>query len=462
MSANGYSDRNTYTKEDQWYQMQRSSKFGKLKAVPLDHSGKMRSKYQSYAETLESGRKDNPYQNPGLNRVSVMIHNIPPQAKAKELWSFFDKENMILDIILPKRRDVNNFRIGFILVNTLYHVKRLITAYNGTSLMGHNLLIKLSNREHRSSSTTPAARYQANASQSSEQTSGIKNPSKRDMPTKKGNYTNIPEKILVQQPSHRTEQAMVNLDFKEELQRSLLGFTEEANWADMLQERLTSLDFYNIQVRGISHRKFLLTFADEDEVNNANMQELLKVFTSVKQVNYIDLVVPRIAWVWCDGLPILAWNKETWKKLVGDWGYLLTEHTKPLQNAMFQGLRLCVSTNKVDKIDETLKVMIEDKGFWIRMKELDSSQSFIESYQRKEMAAEDKEVSQCQEQNFDSSYEEGTYEHTSPNMDSSPTSKESEMVNDQSENTHISVNLQEDGYNQGGDILDSAVSSKKI
>lgn len=63
---------------------------------------------------------------------------------------------------------------------------------------------------------------------------------------------------------------------------------------------------------------------------------------------------------------------------MGDWGYLLTQNVKPLRNGMFQGLHLCISTEKVDTIDETLKVMAEGKGFWIKMKEFNPSHSMQE------------------------------------------------------------------------------------
>lgn len=79
--------------------------------------------------------------------------------------------------------------------------------------------------------------------------------------------------------------------------------------------------------------------------------------------------MPRIAWINCDGLPISAWNKDTWSEMVGDWGYLLTESIKPTVNGMFQNLRLCISTQQVKKMDETIKVVVDGLGYWVRMKE---------------------------------------------------------------------------------------------
>lgn len=45
-----------------------------------------------------------------------------------------------------------------------------------------------------------------------------------------------------------------NNELKEEIERSVVGITEEIEWADVLQERLNCLEFYGMKVRGISHK----------------------------------------------------------------------------------------------------------------------------------------------------------------------------------------------------------------
>lgn len=174
-----------------------------------------------------------------------------------------------------------------------------------------------------------------------------------------------------------------------ELDRSLLGITKHPEWANMIQERLLSHEVMGVSVRGISHTKFLLTFQEKEDRDECNMQALLNIFMSVRSVNNLDLIVPQIAWVWCEGLPIVAWNKETWQKIVGDWRYLLTKNQKPLRNAMFQELQLCISTHRVDLIDETLKVMIEERGFWVKMKEFSPPAQPCNSFNPEMVSTED-------------------------------------------------------------------------
>lgn len=129
---------------------------------------------------------------------------------------------------------------------------------------------------------------------------------------------NYRETDTVQQPKHKALIADSDQIWKEELSKSWIGITEECEWADMLQEKLSCLDFYGIQVRDISHKKFLLTFSEKIDLNEECKNRLLRIFKEIKAVSHLDLVVPRLAWVWCDGLPIVAWNKETWGKIIGD------------------------------------------------------------------------------------------------------------------------------------------------
>lgn len=130
--------------------MQRSSRFGKLKAIPVDQTEGEQAKIHSYAEMVKNGRTENFNQdtwNRGKkDRVSVMIHNIPNNAQSKAIWRFFNKDKLVLDIILLRRRDINNYRIGFMLVQNINHAKRLINQFNGASFMGYKLLIKFSNK----------------------------------------------------------------------------------------------------------------------------------------------------------------------------------------------------------------------------------------------------------------------------------------------------------------------------
>lgn len=76
------------------------------------------------------------------NFYSVMIHNLPTHASTREIWLFFNKQRTIRDIILPRKIDKNNFRIGFILVLDRCATSNLIGEFSNTFFLGHRLLVK--------------------------------------------------------------------------------------------------------------------------------------------------------------------------------------------------------------------------------------------------------------------------------------------------------------------------------
>lgn len=77
------------------------------------------------------------------NTISILLHNIPQEATAKEIWQFFNKGKFILDIVLPRRKDKNNYRIGFAVVSNLALAENLIKFFSGRSFRGNRIVLKL-------------------------------------------------------------------------------------------------------------------------------------------------------------------------------------------------------------------------------------------------------------------------------------------------------------------------------
>lgn len=177
-----------------------------------------------------------------------------------------------------------------------------------------------------------------------------------------------PSQLTVPQPSHRT----ISLDLKEdktqELNWSLIGLSKEEHWADALQDKITLKTQIPIKIIGITQRKFLITFMSEEDKQDFNSL-LDEWFVETWQVTQLDLVPPRLAWVYCDGLPFSMWNAENWNKILGDWGRVVNKNFCQFKCGMLQNSRICVETFQVIDIEETLKVIIGNKGYWVKIKE---------------------------------------------------------------------------------------------
>lgn len=175
------------------------------------------------------------------------------------------------------------------------------------------------------------------------------------------------EDKLVTHPGFRTMTQKVDEAFKPTLKNCVIGETNEVTWAGIIQEKLIVKGYDFITVSGISHKIFLLEMDSEVYNSNINIDFLYKYFSKVRLANHLDLIVPRVIWLDCDGLSLSVWNKHNWSNIIGDWGYLISENRNPPSNGMYSSLKLCIATRKVEDIAETLKVVIEGDRYWVNI-----------------------------------------------------------------------------------------------
>lgn len=76
-------------------------------------------------------------------RATIFVAKIPSKAKAREVWDFFKRAGKVLDIILPRKRDVNGNRIGFVKVDTDKVARGIMEKVGSKKLLGSKLDLKL-------------------------------------------------------------------------------------------------------------------------------------------------------------------------------------------------------------------------------------------------------------------------------------------------------------------------------
>lgn len=175
--------------------------------------------------------------------------------------------------------------------------------------------------------------------------------------------------VIGEQRTHRTLLLKVSPEFEQESTRSWIGHTKKEYWSDSLQEVLHMARWNQIRVRGITTTRFILSFMTTDDMKNMDKGLLQEWFYEIKNWNNIDLIQPRTAWVHCEGLPISAWTDENLKKIFEDWGKVISSSHVPMVCNMYQTNMVAVSTFKVFKIEETINVMIQNVGYWLKIRE---------------------------------------------------------------------------------------------
>lgn len=241
------------------------------------------NKGSTYAEVLRTNIQGNSsrgqardgadYRNHTTPKIATLfLFNLPPQARAREVWDFFRGYN-IHDIILLKRRYVRDNRYGFIQMKDKVEAGDLVKNLNGNEFLGKRLLIRLnlSVRENRHYS----------------------NNSRNDPQRQGSTYQKNGEDHIETQPAFRTINLEVDDKIAQELQRSVIGKTHENEWADILQEKIWLQGLTHIQVKGISHRKFLITFSSKEDMDEQLIHLLKKWFWQISEVTHLDLVPPE-------------------------------------------------------------------------------------------------------------------------------------------------------------------------
>ncbi|WOH02792.1 hypothetical protein DCAR_0522182 [Daucus carota subsp. sativus] len=137
---------------NQWFRVTRDAINGKRKIIAVD---KDVPETKSYARVVsEDSRNEKEAKRPTIkervdNRkwFSVMVVNLPPEASVRDIWLFFNKQRLIKDIILPRKRDIRNNRIGFIIVDNLGLAETLVRNFHQKQMGRWKLMVKISDRK---------------------------------------------------------------------------------------------------------------------------------------------------------------------------------------------------------------------------------------------------------------------------------------------------------------------------
>lgn len=106
----------------------------------LKHNEKEGWKIANYKKSKASEQR--------VQRGTILVAKIQPNATVKDVWNFFPKGWGILDIILPKKRDKYNNRIGIVNVKNEEAAQNLVGILQYRELMGSKLDLKVVQAKH--------------------------------------------------------------------------------------------------------------------------------------------------------------------------------------------------------------------------------------------------------------------------------------------------------------------------
>lgn len=260
---------------------------------------------------------------------TIFLYNIPEKTRAKEVWECLRNTGIIMDVILPRKRDKKNKRYGFVKTTSELEAGTIIlnakekgglAARIRMSILDKNLPRKRINptmgKKAPGTSNTifyknkpnklPNDKNQIDPNIASVKNTQLKNE-KEGLGTKMFEYT---------------EANLVDDDIVEGLYATKIGFSRYDETSGNLQDKLESAGIEKIRVVGLNERKFILKSEKSDMWDSFDCSVLDTWFSKVSNFQDKDLVVPRVVWLESQGVAMTAWLEENFKGYthhLGDW-----------------------------------------------------------------------------------------------------------------------------------------------
>ncbi|KAK1403272.1 hypothetical protein POM88_002877 [Heracleum sosnowskyi] len=338
-------------------------------------------------ETLEEGnewtlvqKRSKEKKSPVREVSTIFMVNIPIEISARALWSFFKECGKIIDIILPRKRDKNGKRIGFIkTISELEAGVIICNAKEKGGLVG-KIALSINNATNRVEKQSTHERNEKNLEKESLKTTSSK---KKEVGKSEGGAED-------QNDFGKRMFEYIEAETDEDVE---IGLYQRLTWLDetpeALQDKLSVLGYDFIKVVGLSDRKFILRNEASPEWKDFVFKNLSIWFTVIRKFKEEDLIVPRTVWVECTGLPMTAWLEENLKAFSARFGeWVSWSYQKDDSNTLFNPL-ICIQSCEMERIEDEMIVLVKGKKYKIKFKEidnLDNSQDKMKPMQEKDMS----------------------------------------------------------------------------
>lgn len=150
----------------------------------------------------------------------------------------------------------------------------------------------------------------------------------------------------------------------------MVGFTKIEENADKVDCKIKELGITDVKILKLNELKYFLAKENSEEWLSTEKELLQSWFKKVRDLNSKDLLIPRIVWVECVGLPIIAWKEENLKAYMNNLGeWICWEFEDKVGRRIFNP-RICISTINMKEINTEMTILVRGVQYDIRLKEL--------------------------------------------------------------------------------------------
>ncbi|GJX02527.1 RNA-directed DNA polymerase, eukaryota [Tanacetum coccineum] len=300
---------------------------------------------------------------------TVFLTNFPDHVRAGDLWNVCNAYGSVIDVYIPFKKSKAGKRFAFI---------RFIKVINLELLIENLCTIWISNFHLHASKV----RYQRDQKPKPSFSNNAKRPEsfRANFPTttftgnSKSSFASILKEGPQVQSPDQLKPALVLDDscLKErDFSMSLMGKVREVSAIPNLYIILDKEGFNSVNLTYLGGLWVLIELdssaSKEKFLNHVGVGSW---FSSLKQASNSFISDERIVWISIEGLPINAWTTNTFLKIASMWGDLVVWEDSEVYSLSCK--HLCLKTKIDTIINESFKIILRGKVYWVRAKELDA------------------------------------------------------------------------------------------
>ncbi|KAG8491579.1 hypothetical protein CXB51_014853 [Gossypium anomalum] len=313
--------------------------------------------------------------------ITVFVSNIPASMHWKGLWAFFSFHGKVVDAFISEKKSKGDMRFGFVRYANYSNARRAISRLNGFVILGSRIWVREArfkgNRtiwrrvvKHRNSSYSEESNKKRldNVGRGKEGKGKIEDEWNLNLLERSSGVGSG----LVGMKMAGVVQGHVEDELLWKYQKCLVGEVASFYELKSLADRITRMGLGDICVKRIQGNFFLIEIQDEELLEILKQREwsyLKEFFINIEPWSERLVFSERITWIEVSGVPMHYWNYETFKRIAGKWGNLVSMGENLLGTNNFEKVEMLISISQVKKIDEIVLLEVGDVRFLVSVRE---------------------------------------------------------------------------------------------
>ena len=290
---------------------------------------------------------------------SIFLYDIPDTSTGKDIWGLFKECGKIIDIILPRKRDIKGKRFGFVHTTDEKEAGAIINNAKMDRRLGSKIKMTINETKRRQGMNADAKKDFKEPQASNQKKE--KEPKRQE---ENSEDTDFSKKLF----------EFTEVEVDEEVESALLGYKIGYTWFEEstkgLQGKLDDIGLSKYKVTSLAPRKFFIRKNPEESWEDFIKTDLSVWFCSIRNYEEFDHIISRLAWVECRGLPMPAWKDENLKAFTSRLGKWISWSYQSDDLGDFFNPLICTDTRERKTISDSLTILYKGRNMTIDLVEI--------------------------------------------------------------------------------------------